>query len=113
MTGKLIISEAATRHLDLWADQLQRGELAIWQLPLALQQFVSIGWADGMAHADRQARDYEHKLDLAYLQAYSPKDRAAEYQRRLDHHFQLEAAAFFAAADVEKINDSSNNRLAA
>jgi hypothetical protein len=105
MTGKLTISEVAERHLDLWADQLQRGELQIWQLPLALQQYVSLGWAEGMAHAYRQARDYEHQLDIAYMQTVTPKDRQQEYRRRLDEHFQLEEAAFFAAADEELRND--------
>lgn len=99
MTGKLTVSDAATRHLDLWADQLQRGEIAIWQLPLAVQQFISIGWADAQHQLEQQARDYEHKLDLAYLQAYSPKDRATQLQARLQAHFVAEDQRFFTIPD--------------
>lgn len=101
MTGKLTISEAATRHLDLWADRLQRGELAIWQLPLALQQYVSIGLAEGMAYAKQQATEYEHKLDRMYLAVMNPKDRAAVLQRRLDEHFASECDRFFAEPQIE------------
>lgn len=98
---KLTISEIATRHLDLWADQLQRGEIAIWQLPLALQQYVSLGWADGMAHARAQAAKYEHQLDVAYLQLVSPKDRAQLLQDRLSRHFEAEAERFFTGPYIE------------
>lgn len=101
MTGKLIISEAATRHLDLWADQLQRGEIAIWQLPLALQQFISIGWADAHLMAVAEARDYEHQLDRMAVALLNPKDRAALLQRRLDQHFAAEADRFFAEPVIE------------
>lgn len=101
MTGKLIISDAATRHLDLWADQLQRGELAIWQLPPALQQFISIGWADAMAVADQQASEYEHRLGLAYLALVHPKDRARQLQERLQAHFEAEAERFFTEPYIE------------
>lgn len=78
-----------------------RGELRLGQLPLAVEQFISIGWADGMAHARQQAAEYEHRLDIAYLQAYSPKDRAAVLQRRLDQHFAAEAERFFAEPYIE------------
>lgn len=108
---KLTISEIATRHLDLWADQLQRGEIAIWQLPHALQQFISIGWAEAHLAAVQQAADYEHQLDRMALALLNPKDRAAEYQRRLDQHFRLEEQRFF-AAEEESNNDSNNTRTA-
>lgn len=101
MTGKLTISEAATRHLDLWADQLQRGELHIGQLPLALQQFISIGWADSHRRALEQARDYEHQLDRMALALLNPKDRAALLQRRLDQHFAEQCEQFFAEPVIE------------
>lgn len=101
MTGKLTISEAATRHLDMWADQLQRGELSIWQLPLALQQFVSIGWAEAHKAAVEQAREYEHQLDRMAVALLNPKDRVAELQRRLDQHFADEAERFFAEPYIE------------
>lgn len=101
MTGKLTISDAATRHLDLWAEQLQRGELAIWQLPLAVQQFISIGWADAHLMAVEQARVYEHQLDRMALALLNPKDRAAVLQRRLDQHFAEQADRFFAEPVIE------------
>ena len=100
MTGKLTISEVAERHLDLWADQLQRGELQIWQLPLAVQQFISIGWAEAQAISDRQASEYEHRLDLAYLALVHPKDRARELEERLQSHFEAEAEQFFAEPEI-------------
>lgn len=103
--SQLVISEVAERHLDQWANALQRGELQVWQLPGSVQQFVSIGWVDGMTQARQQTAEYEHRLDIAYLQAYSPKERREEYQRRLDTHFQLEEAAFYAAADGTTEND--------
>jgi hypothetical protein len=107
---RLTISEVAGRHLDQWADAVVRGELQIWQLPLAVQQFISIGYADGIAYARQQAAEYEHQLDIAYLQAYSPKGRAVEYQRRLTEHFRLEEAAFFAAVE-ESTHDSTHHRV--
>lgn len=101
MTGKLTISEVAERHLDLWADQLQRGELQIWQLPLAVQQFVSIGWAERHQQALSEARDYDYQLDRMYLAVMNPKDRAAELQRRLDQHFADQCDRFFAEPQIE------------
>lgn len=96
----LTISEVAERHLDLWADQLQRGELSIWQLPLAVQQYISIGYVDGIAHAKQQAHEYEHRLDLAYLELVHPKDRANQLQERLRAHFAAEADRFFAGPEI-------------
>ena len=98
---RLTISEVAERHLDQWADAVQRGELQIWQLPLAVQQFISIGWADGIAHARQQATEYEHQLDLMALQLLNPKDRANEYQARLQAHFEAEAHRFFFGPYIE------------
>ena len=45
------------------------------------------GWAAAATYAKQQAREYEHNLDLAHLQAYTPKDRAELLQHRLDQHF--------------------------
>lgn len=98
---RLAISEIAERHLDQWADALQRGELQVWQLPLAVQQFISIGWADAHLQAVEQARDYEHQLDRMALALLNPKDRAAVLQRRLDQHFAAEADRFFAEPVIE------------
>lgn len=106
------ISEIADRHLEAWLDRLMRGELLLGELPLSVEAFYHAGWAAAASVAQQQAREYEHKLELAYLQAYAPKDRAEVYQRRLDQHFKSVDAAFF-AADVEDTNDSNSIRVAA
>lgn len=98
---RLAVSEVAERHLDKWADAVQRGELSIWQLPLAVQQFVSIGWADGIAYARQQAAEYEYQLDRLYLAAFSPKERREALQQRLDQHFEAECERFFAEPYIE------------
>lgn len=98
---RLAISDVAERHLDQWADAVLRGELSIWQLPIAVQQFISIGYADGIAYARQQAAEYEHHLDIAYLALANPKDRAAEYQARLQLHFEAKAERFFAEPYIE------------
>lgn len=95
------ISDTAARHLEKWLDQLVRGDLRLGDLPLPVEAFFHAGWAEGMAHAAEQARQYEHRLDMAYLAAYSPKDRRAEYLRRLDHHFAEQSARFFDDTPVE------------
>lgn len=106
--SQLVISDIAARHLEAWLDQTMRGELVLWQLPPAVAAFYHAGWAERNAAALAEAREYEHQLDLLYLAAYSPKERREEYQRRLDHHFLLEDAAFF-AADVEHQDELGNN----
>lgn len=109
---RLTISQIAERYLDDWADKVQRGELAIWQLPLAVQQFISIGIASAEGQLRAQERGYEHRLDLAYLQAYHPKERAEIYQRRLDKHFRLEEQRFF-AVEEESFNEPTIGNIAA
>lgn len=102
---KLSISEIAERHLESWLDQAMRGELQLWQLPAPVAAWYFAGWADRDHHAQAQARDYEHRLDVLYMQAFTPKERHAEFSRRLEEHFQREEAAFF-AADVEHENET-------
>ena len=109
--SRLTISDTAERYIESWADQVERGELSIASLPRSLQRLIFIGFADGLAVAKQQAREYEHKLDQLYLQAYSPKDRREELQRRLDEHFRNVDAAFFAVDEGE--NFDSSNRVAA
>lgn len=105
------ISDTAARHLEKWLDQLVRGDLRLGDLPLPVEAFFHAGWAEGMAHAAEQARQYEHKLDRAYLWAFTDKDKRAEYQRRLDHHFRLEDVRFF--AEEESTDDRSIGKAAA
>lgn len=111
-TGRITITESATRHLDAWADKVQRGELHISQLPPAVQQFIYIGlaWAD--EHLRALTDEYEHKLDLAYIQAHHPKERAEIYQQRLDNHFRLEEQRFF-AVEEESFNEPTIGNIAA
>ena len=98
---RLTISEIAARHLDQWRDQTERGELQLWELPPAIQAWYFAGWAEAMQQAREQARIYEHRLNLLYMQAFSPNDRRAEYQRRLDHHFAEQAERFFTEPLIE------------
>lgn len=108
---RLTLLRPTAQGLDQLFHRIEAGELSIGQLPLEVEQFISLGWAEGKLLADQQVRDYEHRLDLAHLAAYSPKDRAAEYQRRLDQHFRLEEQRFF-AVEEESNNDSNNTRAA-
>lgn len=105
------ISEIAARHLEAWLDRLMRGDLHLGDLPLPVEGFYYAGWAEGMAYAFQQARHYEHRLDLAYVQAYTPKERAQEYQRRLDKHFAEQSARFFAEPQIH--GPAVNERRAA
>lgn len=95
------ISEIADRHLEAWLDRLMRGELLLGELPLSVEAFYHAGWAAAASVAQQQAREYERRLDLARLQAYSPKDRAEILQRRLDNHFAQQDAQFFAEPLIE------------
>ena len=92
---RLAISEVAERTLERWLDQTMRGELALYRLPAPVAAFYYAGWADRHQQAVAEQREHEHQLDIAYLQVYSPKDRAAEYQARLQRHFEAEAERFF------------------
>src|SRR5690625_4738947 len=92
---RLKISEAAKRTLKYWLNEVMHGRIPLSRLPLEVASFYHAGWAAGMAFAKAQAREYEHQLDVAYLQAYSPKERQEEIQRRLDEHFRRVDAEFF------------------
>lgn len=105
------LKEITERRLDALFHALQSGELHQSELPLAVEQFYQLGIIHGVTALQQQAREYEHKLDLLYLQAYSPKDRAEIYQRRLDQHFAQQDAIFFAEADT--IDPASTERRAA
>ncbi|WP_458838481.1 hypothetical protein [Leucobacter sp. HY1910] len=105
--SRLSISAAATVHLDAWFTALDRGELALWQLPPAVAQYVYMGEALGREPLLQQIRRLEHEADLLYLAAFSPRERAAQYRARLDQHFRLEEQRFFAAEGGH--NDFTNN----
>ena len=111
--SRLTISDTAERYIETWADQYERGELSITDLPRSLQRLVFIGLGDGLAIANEQAREYERQLDRLWLAAFSPKDRREELQRRLDEHFRLEEQRFFAVEEESTNGSSSNNRIAA
>lgn len=103
--SRLTISDTAERYIESWADRVERGELSIADLPRSLQRLIYIGFADGIAVAKRQAAEYEHRLDQAYLQAYSPKDRREELQRRLDRYFAQQDALFFAELHSSAVDE--------
>lgn len=99
--ARLTISDTAARHLDRWLDGLMRGDLHLGDLPLPVEAFYNAGWAAAVTYAQEQAREYEHRLDLAHLAASSPKDRAELLQRRLDRHFAQQDALFFAGPEIQ------------
>lgn len=104
--------EITERRLNALFEGLMTGELHQSELPLAVEQFYTLGIVQGMAFAQQQAREYEHKLNLLWMQAFTPKERQAEYRRRLDEHFRLEEQRFF-AVEEESNHDSKSPRVAA
>lgn len=98
---RLSISEVAERTLERWLDLTMRGELALDRLPVPVAGFYHAGWADRHQQAVAEQREHEHQLDIAYLALANPKDRAAEYQARLQRHFEAEADRFFAEPYIE------------
>lgn len=105
---RLAISEVAERHLDRWADAVLRGELQVWQLPLAVQQFISIGWNDAHALSRAEIVRLEHEVNRWYYYATTTKSQRdgvildrlnhglaeadAENWDRLEHDLRLAAA---------------------
>lgn len=89
------------QSLEQRLDALQRGQVLIQDLPSAVSAWYFAGEAAGRAsrqsEIDQLVRAYEQKLDMAYMWAFTPKERREEYQRRLDKHFKDQDAAFFAA----------------
>lgn len=90
-----VLSEPARKWLTAAEDGLMRGAINLQDLPLEVSALYHLGRLEGMRYAAEQAREYEHKLDLLYLQAFNPQDRAKELQRRLDAHFRAENERFF------------------
>lgn len=101
---RISLLKRTAEGLDRLFAPFSAGELKQYELPLEVEQFYQLGVVQGMAYAQQQAREYEHRLNVLYMQAFTPKERHAEYMRRLDHHFKLQEAAFF-AADAEDNND--------
>lgn len=110
--ARRMISDTAAHHLDKWLDGLMRGDLHLGDLPLPVEAFYNAGWAAAISYAREQAREYEHRLDLAHLQAYAPKDRAELLQRRLDNHFARQDALFFAEPQIQGPAHDSERRAA-
>ncbi|WP_157962358.1 hypothetical protein [Homoserinimonas sp. OAct 916] len=78
----------------LW--QLVRGEVELYECTPALAALWHVAHATG--HASRQAEIDRLKTenDRLYLRAYNSPAQVAEIiQRRLDGHFEREAARFF------------------
>lgn len=100
-TQRLTISEVAERHLERWLNQTMRGELPLDRLPAPVAAFYFAGWVERDRAAQAEAREAEHQLDLMALALLNPKDRAAEYQARLQRHFEAEADRFFAEPYIE------------
>lgn len=91
-----VLSEPARRWLTAAEDGLARGTLRIGMLPLEVEAIYHLGFLHGSSVGRARDAEQQRQLDQAYLAAYSAKDRAAEYQRRLDRHFQEQDRLFFA-----------------
>lgn len=109
---RISLLKRTAEGLDRLFAPFSAGELKQYELPLEVEQFYQLGLVQGMAYAQQIAREYEHRLNVLYMQAYTPKERHAEYMRRLDEHFRLEDQRFF-AVEEESNHDSDSPRVAA
>ncbi|MGK0715021.1 hypothetical protein ACR5KS_02990 [Leucobacter sp. W1153] len=99
---RITVSEIAERHLAQWLEALTDGSLQLWELPPCVAAFYFAGYADGLSTRQTEITYLEHQCDLLYMQAFTPKERQAEYARRLQKHFELEEARFFDQAEEEQ-----------
>lgn len=106
--SRLAISEVAERHLDQWADAVLRGELQVWRLPFAVQQFISIGWTEAHALSRVEVARLEREVNRWYFLATTTEQQRnqqildrlnqglaeadAETWDRLEHDLRLAAA---------------------
>jgi hypothetical protein len=97
------ISAAASGYLEKWLDQLFLGELELWQVPLALQDWYQAGFNEGIAVQPDHARLawIETEADRLYLAAFSPKDRREVILDRIDKGYKLIEAAQWKAAETD------------
>ena len=106
------LSDQAERTLDAWLDGLQRGQIRLQDLPPSVAAFIHAGEAYGRASRQPEIDALNHQLDLLYLAAFNPKDRAEVLQRRLDKHFAAQAALFFAEPQIQGPAPHSERRAA-
>lgn len=102
MMARLTVSEVAEKYLTGWLEAVIAGEIPLWRLPPSVAAFYFAGYADGLSTRQTEINYLEHQCDLLYMQAFTPKERQAEYARRLQKHFELEEARFFDQAEEEQ-----------
>lgn len=90
--------EQFSQTLDQRLDELMKGQVLLQDLPLAVAAWFYAGEAYGRADRQLEIDLLEHEANILWMQAFTPKERHAEYQRRLDEHFRLEEQRFFDAA---------------
>lgn len=102
--ARLTVSDTAAKHLEAWLDQVMQGQLQLSELPLS----ISAWWFAGEAYArealNREIENLHKQLDSAYLQAFAPKERREEFQKRLDRYFAARDEEFF--SESEQLNSS-------
>jgi len=102
-SSRIHLSEAAERYLEQLGCDLMLGRCELHQLPPSLSQFWSFAFACGhrvgAASRDAEIENLEALADRLYFKAYNTPEQIREiYQRRLDGHFEREAARFFGEA---------------
>lgn len=93
------ISKTADEYAARWLDQLMQGHLGLHEVPFAFAAWYNAGVAEGRAARQSEIDALNHQLDLFYMQVVSPKERQAEYRRRLEEHFAQAADDFFATTE--------------
>ncbi|WP_157487054.1 hypothetical protein [Leucobacter salsicius] len=81
--------------------QLQEGQIRFADLPLSVSAWYFAGLADGRASRQLEVDRLEREANILWMRAFAPKERHAEYQRRLDEHFRLDEQAFFDALEAQ------------
>lgn len=99
---RITISSAAEKHLEAWLDQVMQGQLPLSELPLCVSAWFFAGESYAREELGREIENLRKQLDSAYLQAFAPKERRDEYQRRLDRYFAARDEAFF--SEPEQLN---------
>ncbi len=94
--ARIHLTPSATEYLEQLAKDLMLGRCALDQLPSCLLQFWSFGYSTGRASRQEAIDNLSAENDRLYLRAYNSPEKIREiYQRRLDGHFEREAALYY------------------
>lgn len=107
------ISKTADEYAARWLDQLMQGHLGLHEVPFAFAAWYNAGVAEGRAARQSEIDALNHQLDVLYMQAVTPKERQAEYRRRLEEHHEREADEFFGTTPtgVPTIDPATNAEI--